>query len=256
MQKRGDRTAWLQGGNARCTDAGPSPQRPWHLVLIGPPGAGKGTVAEQLVDTFGACQLSTGEVFRAATRACADTPSPAMQEALAAMHRGELVPDATVVRLVRERIRCLHCSHGFLLDGFPRTVEQAAALEAMLAEVGTTLDGAVFLELGDAEIVARLSGRRVCRDCRANFHLTNKPPRVPGVCDHCGGELVHRDDDRPEAIRTRLAAYHATARPVVEFYRARGLLREIDASGPPGIVFGRVRAQLDLPAGGERHAPA
>ncbi len=253
MYSTGDRQEWLQGPDANCAKTGPVPPRPWHLVLLGPPGVGKGTQAENIIAEFGACHLSTGDVFRYAARNRDDRhpPSPAMGVALAAMRRGELVSDATVVDLVRERAQCLTCQYGFLLDGFPRTLEQARALDDMLAAAHRRLDAAINYFAAEDVIIARLSGRRVCRQCRTGYHLQNKPPRTAGRCDACGGELIQRDDDKPEAIRIRLQAYTATCDPVLEYYRAKGLLHEIDAAGDPAAVFALTRAlfqQLNLAA--------
>jgi adenylate kinase len=242
MYTTGNRIAWLQGPDASCAKTGPVLPRPWHLVLLGPPGVGKGTQAEKIIAEFGACHLSTGDVFRYAARdTSGQAPSPAMAVALAAMKRGELVSDATVVELVRERIQCLACQYGFLLDGFPRTLEQAHALDAILGAAGRKLDAAINYFASESLIIERLSGRRVCRQCRTGYHLQNKPPRVSGRCDVCGGDLIQRDDDKPEAIRTRLHAYATTCDPVLEFYRQQGLLREIDASGDPETVFVHTR---------------
>ena len=242
MYTTGNRIAWLQGPDASCAKTGPVPPRPWHLVLLGPPGVGKGTQAEKIIAEFGACHLSTGDVFRYAARdTSGHAPSPAMAVALAAMKRGELVSDATVVELVRERIQCLACQYGFLLDGFPRTLEQAHALDAILGAAGRKLDAAINYFAAESVIIERLSGRRVCRQCRTGYHVQNKPPRMAGRCDACGGELIQRDDDKPEAIRTRLHAYATTCEPVLEFYRRQGLLREIDAAGDPEAVFVHTR---------------
>jgi adenylate kinase len=242
MHSTGNRIAWLQGPDANCARTDPVPPRPWHLVLLGPPGVGKGTQAEKLIAEFGACHLSTGDVFRHAARdTSGHAPSPAMATALAAMRRGELVSDATVVELVRERAQCLACQYGFLLDGFPRTLEQAHALDGILARVERQLDAAINYFAPAALIIERLSGRRVCQQCRTGYHVVNLPPRVADRCDACGGELIQRDDDKPEAIRTRLRAYAATCDPVLEYYRRQGLLREIDASGDPEAVFAHTR---------------
>jgi len=242
MYTSGSRIAWLQGPDANCAKTGPVPPRPWHLVLLGPPGVGKGTQAEKIIAEFGACHLSTGDIFRHAARDTGEhAPSPAMAAALAAMKRGELVSDATVVELVRERIQCLACQYGFLLDGFPRTLEQAQALDGLLALAGRKLDAAINYFVSEALIIERLSGRRVCRQCRTGYHVQNRPPRVAGRCDVCGGELIQRDDDKAGAIRTRLHAYAATCGPVLEHYRQQGLLREIDASGDPDAVFVHTR---------------
>ncbi len=245
MYSIGSRLAWLLGPGANCEKTGPVPPRPWHLVLLGPPGVGKGTQAEKIIAEFGACHLSTGDVFRNAARDTSGRPpSPAMAVALAAMKRGELVSDATVVDLVRERAECLACEYGFLLDGFPRTIEQARALEGILKGVKRSLDGAINYFAPESLIIERLAGRRVCKQCRTGYHVANKPPRVAGKCDACGGELIQRDDDKPEAIRTRLHAYAATCDPVLDYYRRQGLLREIDASGDPESVFAHTRAVI------------
>jgi len=242
MYSSGNRITWLQGPGANCAGTGPVPPRPWHLVLLGPPGVGKGTQAEKIIAEYGACHLSTGDVFRhAAHDTSGHAPSPAMTVALSAMKRGELVSDATVVELVRERAQCLACRYGFLLDGFPRTIEQAHALDGILARIGRQLDAAINFFAPESLIIERLSGRRVCQQCRTGYHIVNKPPRVSGRCDACGGKLIQRDDDKPEAIRTRLRAYAATCDPVLEHYRRQGLLREIDASGDPEAVFVHTR---------------
>ena len=246
MYSIGNRIEWLQGPGANCAKTGPVAPRPWHLVLLGPPGVGKGTQAEKIIGEFGACHLSTGDVFRYAARdTSGQAPSPAMATALAAMKRGELVSDNTVVELVRERAGCLACQYGFLLDGFPRTLEQAHALDGILATVDRKLDAAINYFAPEALIIERLSGRRVCKQCRTGYHVVNKPPRVAGRCDACGGELIQRDDDKPEAIRTRLQAYAATCNPVLEYYRRQGLLREIEASGDPEAVFAHTRAVIE-----------
>ena len=246
MYSIGNRIEWLQGPGANCAKTGPVAPRPWHLVLLGPPGVGKGTQAEKIIGEFGACHLSTGDVFRYAARdTSGQAPSPAMATALAAMKRGELVSDNTVVELVRERAGCLACQYGFLLDGFPRTLEQAHALDGILATVDRKLDAAINYFAPEALIIERLSGRRVCKQCRTGYHVVNKPPRVAGRCDACGGELIQRDDDKPEAIRTRLQAYATTCNPVLEYYRRQGLLREIEASGDPEAVFAHTRAVIE-----------
>ncbi|MFT3830303.1 MAG: nucleoside monophosphate kinase [Opitutaceae bacterium] len=232
-----DRAAWIHGGATQCSNEGPGPRRPWHIVLLGPPGVGKGTQAELIVRSIGACHLSTGDIFRAAIAAGVEKASPAMRKALVEMQRGALVPDDIVVQVVNERLRCLSCSQGFLLDGFPRTRSQAEALEGMLAGIGVKLDAAIAYLAADSEIVSRISGRRVCRKCKATFNLEMSPPRQAGVCDKCGGPLYQRDDDKPEVVRHRLETYHATANPVLEYYRAKGLLHEIPVGQTPQQTF-------------------
>jgi adenylate kinase len=166
-------------------------------------------------------------------------PSPALRAALEAMRRGELVPDALVVSMVRERAGCLRCPAGFVLDGFPRTRAQAEALDALLAEQGTDLSAALSYELPLEEVVARLSGGRSCPDCKAVYHLDARPPRVQGVCDRCGGRLVLREDDRPESIRVRMRAYEEDTRPLAEYYERAGKLVSVRASGTPEEVLRR-----------------
>jgi adenylate kinase len=216
--------------------------RPYRLVLFGPPGVGKGTQAELLTHVLGTCHLSTGDVFRAAP--CAGEQSPAAKEALDAMRRGELVSDALVVALVRERARCLRCRGGFLLDGFPRTIAQAEALDVLLAEQGVSLDAVLDYELPTEEIVARLSGRRTCPRCKAVYHVTTRPPAAEGVCDQCGGGLVQREDDRPEAVRVRMQTYQASTQPLTEYYRRTGKLVRVQATGTPAEILERTLAAL------------
>jgi adenylate kinase len=220
----------------------PSRERPYRLVLLGPPGVGKGTQAELLCENLGTCHLSTGDVFRAAS--CQDDPSPALQSALAAMKKGELVSDLTVVEMVRERAGCLRCQGGLLLDGFPRTVAQAESLDELLTQQGVTLDAVVSYELPIAEIVERLSGRRTCSQCKAVYHTKARPPQVEGVCDSCGGTLIQREDDRPEAVRVRMEAYETSTKPLAEYYEKAGKLVRIPADGKPEVIFERTLEAL------------
>jgi adenylate kinase len=216
--------------------------RPTRLVLLGPPGVGKGTQAELLCEALGTCHLSTGDVFRAAR--CNDDPSPALRDALEAMGRGDLVSDDTVVAMVRERGGCLRCMGGFLLDGFPRTVAQAEALDQMLAERGVSLDAVINYDLPLDEIVARLSGRRTCSKCKAVYHATARPTLVEGACDACGGDIVVRDDDRPEAVRVRMAAYESSTRPLIDYYARDGRLVTVQADGAPEEILDRTLKAL------------
>ena len=226
-----NRAAWLKGGSAACDVSLRQTQRPWRLVLLGPPGVGKGTNAVVLSERLRACQLSTGDIFRASKSQSDCDRSPAMTAAVGYMRRGELVPDETVLALVRERSQCLRCLGGFLLDGFPRTVAQAEALQATLKELGVKLDGVLSYELPVDVILSQLSGRRVCSKCGAVYHLTNRPPKVTGVCDACGRPVIQRDDDRPELARVRLDAYDKSTAPLIDYYRDLGLLIPIDGTG-------------------------
>jgi adenylate kinase len=233
MNPRPDRAAWLKGGGARCQTKPPGVTRPYRLVLLGAPGIGKGTQAELLSERFGACQLSTGDVFRAAKSSSACECSPALGAALGFMQQGELVPDETVLSIVRERAKCLRCCGGFLLDGFPRTVAQAEALEELLTAESVALDAVVSYELPIERIVTRLAGRRTCPQCQAVFHVESLPPRIVGICDRCGEMLRQREDDRPESVRVRMQAYERSTVPLIDFYQERGLLISISAEGPP-----------------------
>ncbi len=238
-----DRTAWFKGGSATCQDLAPG-ARAYRLVLLGAPGVGKGTQAELISERLGPCQLSTGDVFRAAKNLAPGDRTPALNAALEFMKRGELVPDDTVIGIVRERPACLRCPAGFLLDGFPRTVHQAEALNQMLADLGVKLDGVLSYDLPIDQIVSRLSGRRTCGTCKAVYHVATKPPKTPDVCDQCGGKLIVREDDRPEAIRVRMEAYEKSTAPLADYYRKRGLLLSIPADGSPETIFARTTAAL------------
>ena len=157
------------------------------------------------------------------------------------MKRGELVPDETVLGLIGERLRCLHCSGGFLLDGFPRTVAQAKALDELLKNEKVPLTAVFDYELPLDKIVARLAGRRVCTRCKAVFHVATLPPQVEGICDECGGALIQREDDRPESVHVRMQAYEQSTRPLIEYYQQRGLLVSISAEGSPEEIYRRTR---------------
>jgi adenylate kinase len=242
LMAKQDRTAWLRGGNAQCLMP---PRKPlgkaWHLVLLGAPGVGKGTQAELLSERLACCHLSTGDIFRAAKCCEEKDQTPALQDALDHMKRGELVPDETVLQLVGERPHCLSCSGGFLLDGFPRTIAQAEALEELLKKENVPLTAVLNYELPLAKIIARISGRRVCSCCKAVFHGATRPPRIEGVCDQCGGELEQREDDSPEAVEVRMQAYAQSTRPLIEFYQKRHLLITVDAEGSPEEIYRRTR---------------
>jgi adenylate kinase len=243
-QAKHDRTAWFKGGTANCQVTLAPGARAYRLVLLGAPGVGKGTQAELISERLGPCQLSTGDVFRAAKTLDPSERTPALNAALDFMKRGELVPDSTVIGIVRERPSCLRCPGGFLLDGFPRTVEQAEALAGMLKDLSMKLDGVLSYELPIEQIVSRLSGRRTCEKCKAVYHVTTKPAKVADVCDNCGGKLIIREDDRPEAIRVRMQAYEKSTAPLADYYRQRGLLITISADGSPEDIYKRTAAAL------------
>jgi adenylate kinase len=239
-----DRAAWLKGPAFECSEPPAPVARAWRLILLGAPGVGKGTQAELLSHRLHACHLSTGDVFRAAKGLIECDRSPAMNAALDFMRRGELVPDETVLDMIRERVGCLTCGGGFLLDGFPRTVAQAAALQKILEREAIQLNAVISYELPLPEIVARLSGRRTCANCKTVFHIITRPPQTADVCDQCHGPLIQREDDRPESIRVRMAAYEASTAPLVEYYRRRHLLVPIAATGAPEEILQRTLAAL------------
>ena len=239
MRPKPDRAAWLKGGEANCNIGFERHTEAQHrFVLLGAPGVGKGTQAELLSERFNICPLSTGDIFRAAKALAGGCEcSPAMLRALDYMNAGELVPDETVLSLISERAKCLRCGGGFLLDGFPRTIAQAEALDKLLAENGVKLSAVISYELPLEKIVARLSGRRSCPQCKKVYHVETRPPRHAGICDDCGVALFLRGDDRPEAIRVRMSAYEQSTTPLVNFYRSKGLLISIEAEGTPTQIF-------------------
>jgi len=245
MATQRERAVWIKGGEAKCGDV-PHAARAYRLVLLGAPGVGKGTQAELLSAQLGACQLSTGDVFRAAKSLPPQERTPALEAALAYMGRGELVPDPTVLAIVKERIECLRCPAGFLLDGFPRTVAQAEALTQILKQENLALDAVLNYEMPLEKIVARLSGRRTCAGCNAVYHIQNRPPRVQGVCDHCGGKLYQREDDRPESVRVRMATYDKSTAPLADYYRRQGLLVSVSADGTAEETLQRTYSALQI----------
>jgi adenylate kinase len=245
-----DRAAWFEGGDSKCDIPPTARAQAFRLVLLGPPGVGKGTQAELLCKALGTCHLSTGDVFRAAQ--CQTEHSPALKAALEAMRRGELVSDGLVVSMVSERSGCLSCQGGFLLDGFPRTVAQAEALDELLDQQGVSLDAVLSYELPLAEIVDRLSGRRTCSKCKAVFHVTARPPSKEGICDLCQGGLIQRDDDRPESIRVRMQAYEESTRPLAAYYQSTGRLRTVSAQGAPEAILERSLVALEENASSAR----
>ena len=205
------------------------------VILIGPPGAGKGTQARWLVEALGAPQISTGDMLRAARKAGTELGRKADEF----MNAGKLVPDAVVFGLVAERLHAPDCAKGFLLDGFPRTIPQAEALDAELTRHGRRVERVVAIEVPDEAIVRRLSGRRTCGTCNRIWHLEFEPPPSAGKCE-CGGALVHRDDDKEATIRNRLKVYHDQTSPLAAYYEKMGVLRRVAGDGTPEEVRGRV----------------
>ena len=241
-QTNNHRAAWLQGPSANCEPV-VRLETPFRLVLLGPPGVGKGTQADLLHQKLQACHLSTGDVFRAASKGeC--TLSPAMKAATEYMRSGNLVPDGIVWEMVRERSGCLRCGGGFILDGFPRTLPQAHLFKILMSSEDLALTAVVNYELPVSEIVARLSGRRTCSQCKTVFHVTERPPKKEDACDRCGSKLFQREDDRPESIKVRLESYGRSTAPLIAFYKDLGLLLTVEASGTPEEICKRTVAGL------------
>lgn len=212
-----------------------------NLVLLGPPGAGKGTQAERISDIYDIPHISTGDIFRENLRKGTELGL----EAKGYMDRGELVPDEVVIGIVKDRLDAPDCGNGFILDGFPRTVAQADALKELLARMGMPLDHVLNIQVPDEVVIERLTARRTCRACGSVCHLTFDPPREAGKCDDCGGELYCRDDDRKETVRTRLEEYKNKTQPLIDYYRREGLLRDIEGSTGMGDVLGAIRAVVE-----------
>jgi adenylate kinase len=211
-----------------------------NLVLLGPPGSGKGTQGERLQEDFRLPYYATGDILRAAVRDGSDLGSEAREY----MDRGDLVPDGVMVGLIAERVSRDEAADGFILDGFPRTTAQAEALDAEMEKLERALTAAILIEVPDDEVVRRLGGRRTCVKEGHIFHVEFDPPKNDGICDICGARLETRDDDRPEVIRNRLRTYHEKTEPLVAYYEERGILRRVDGSREPDDVNDRIRAML------------
>lgn len=212
-----------------------------NLILLGPPGAGKGTQAQRLQDEFGLRQLSTGDMLRAAVK----SGSELGREAGAIMERGGLVPDALIVSMIDERISQPDCAKGFILDGFPRTEGQAEALDGMLGRRGLKLHHVIEMEVDEAALVERITGRFACAKCGAGYHDTFKRPKVEGVCDVCGShEFTRRKDDNAETVTARLKAYRDQTAPLLPYYAARGVLKKVDGMASMDEVYRQIKAVL------------
>ena len=206
------------------------------FILLGPPGAGKGTQAKLMIDKWNTPQVSTGDILRAAVREGTELGV----EAKCFMDRGELVPDRVVIGIIAERLREDDAADGFILDGFPRTIPQAEALQKILDELGRNIDHVISIEVDDEELVTRLTGRRMCKGCGESFHVVFNPSAKEGICDRCGGELYQRDDDTEETIRQRLAVYSEQTQPLIAYYEKQGKLRRIEGTGSIEEIFSRV----------------
>ncbi len=206
------------------------------IIMLGAPGAGKGTQAKQIADKYGIPHISTGDIFRANIKAGTELG----KKAKAYMDAGGLVPDELVCDLVVDRIQKDDCENGFILDGFPRTIPQAEALTAALESIGSKMDYAIDIEVQDEAIINRMAGRRACLNCGATYHIVNIPPKKEGVCDRCGSEIVLRDDDKPETVQKRLEVYHEQTQPLIDYYTAQGILKEVDGTLPMDTVFDKI----------------
>jgi len=204
-----------------------------NIVLLGPPGAGKGTQAKQIAETFAIPHISTGDMFRANLKAETELGKLAKSY----MDKGELVPDSVTIAMVEDRLGKEDCNAGFLLDGFPRNTEQAAALKEVLTKLGKSVDLALNIAVESSELIGRLTGRRVCKACGASFHVMFQAPKTENVCDFCGGELYQRADDSLETVKNRLDVYEAQTAPVIGYYEAEGTLKTVDGAQDVAKVF-------------------
>ncbi len=208
-----------------------------RLAFLGPPGAGKGTQARDLSREWGVPHLATGDMLREALAA----RTALGLEAKRFMDQGALVPDEVIIGLMRERLAKPDAANGFIVDGFPRTIAQAEALARLLKDAGQALDAVIFFDVSEEELLRRLTGRRVCRQCQTTYHLVSAPPQKPGVCDRCGGELYQREDDRAETVRRRLEVFARQTAPLLDYYRQRNLLTTVAGEGPIDSIRQAIR---------------
>ncbi len=211
-----------------------------NVILLGPPGAGKGTQAERIKKDYGLVHISTGDMLREAVAAGTELGV----KAKGFMDAGELVPDEVVIGIVVDRLRQLDTESGFLLDGFPRSLSQAHELDEALDAAGKQITMALAIIVPESELIKRLTGRRLCRNCQKPYHVVFSPPRQEGVCDQCGGEIFQRSDDSEETVRNRLEVYRTQTEPLIDYYRSRGVLTEIDGVGHPDEIYQRIRGIL------------
>ena len=203
------------------------------IIMLGAPGAGKGTQAKQIAGKYSIPHISTGDIFRANIKHGTELGKKAKEY----MDQGLLVPDELTCDLVMDRIQQDDCVNGFVLDGFPRTIPQAEALDAALEKIGQHMDYAIDVDVPDDNIVNRMSGRRACLDCGATYHVVSLPPKTEGKCDHCGSDLVLREDDKPETVQKRLSVYHDQTQPLIDYYKNQGILKSVDGTQPMEAVF-------------------
>lgn len=211
------------------------------VILLGAPGAGKGTQAEYIADRYKLTHVSTGDILRASIKKGTELGKKAKEY----LDRGDLVPDEVVVKIVEERLKEPDCQTGALLDGFPRTVEQADTLDQVLADMGSGVDAVLYIDVSEEELISRLTGRRICRDCGATYHLKFNPPQVRNVCDQCGGELYQREDDSMETVKQRIKVYREQTEPLIDKYRKKELLYPVDGDKEIEQVFKQIEEILD-----------
>ena len=211
-----------------------------NLILLGPPGAGKGTQAKVLTGRFGIPQISTGDILRSAVK----DQTPSGLRAKSFMDQGALVPDDLVIDIIRERLSMLDSSHGFILDGFPRTVAQADVLSKMLSDNGRSIDHVISITVDNDELIQRVIGRLTCKGCGRGYHLKFDPPSQEGKCNVCGADLYQRDDDKEETMRARLVAYESQTSPLIEYYTNKGLLHTINGDADIDVVDAAIHAVL------------
>lgn len=203
------------------------------IIMLGAPGAGKGTQAKQIADKYSIPHISTGDIFRANLKEGTELGKKAKEY----MDQGLLVPDELTCDLVMDRIGQEDCKNGFVLDGFPRTIPQAEALDAALKKIGQKMDYAIDVDVPDDNIINRMSGRRACLNCGATYHIVSIPTKVEGVCDRCGSQVVLRDDDQPETVKKRLEVYHVQTQPLIDYYKTQDILKTVDGTQPMEQVF-------------------
>lgn len=240
-----DKSAWINGKGYECSFVPKPSGRIYRFIILGAPGVGKGSLADVLTEKLGVCHIATGDLFRKIQHLPQDRIDNKMKEAIKHMLEGQLIPDDIVINIIKDRSQCFKCPLGFVLDGFPRTIHQAKALEQMLAEFDIKLDTVINLTMPIDAIIERLQARRICSKCGAVYNLINRKPKVDDKCDFCNGNLYQREDDNPEAIRIRMETYLNQTAPLINYYEKTGQLLTINAAGTPYASYLRFKAAFD-----------